>query len=111
MKRVTIPLMIGVCLVFVFVFCASGCFFINYVNANPAFVDKYPITVTITSPEENAYFLIGSFSVNFTLDNVAVDKIAYRFSTPITIKVKIDESIVSEKEVIYHSSGRAQNFS
>ncbi len=109
MKKVCLAVVISGCIV-VFALLAAWAL-TNEVKANPTFVEKYPITVSLISPADNASFLAGSFSINFSLDDVAYDKIAYRSHIPIGILVKVDDNEVNRTEVWFRSSIHMQDYS
>jgi len=76
------------------------------VKANPTFVNKHPITVAINSPQNNTYLQSSSLHLNFSIADVAYDKIAYRTTVPLTISAKLDENNPVIITDVYYSTSR-----
>ena len=85
---------------------------LQVVEADPVLVSKYPVTVAIILPKDNLTFANSTFSINFSLGDVAYDKIILNSLIPFTVSVKVDDNYASRKEVYFSISGSSsQEFS
>ena len=75
------------------------------VEADPVLVSKFPVAVTIILPKDNATFVNGTFSINFSLGDVAYDKIILHSSIPFTVSVKWMIITLQEKKCIFLFQG------
>lgn len=73
-------------------------------NADPVFVNKYPVTVALTSQKGNATFAKGFFRVNFSLADVPRDKITYHASIVFTASALVDENFSARTDVHFDLS-------
>ncbi len=80
------------------------------IKANPIDVRTYSATIAIISPKNNTTFTIDSFSIIFSLTDVAYDKIQPKSSIPFTVSIRIDDWSAIQKTIYFSIAEPSQQF-
>lgn len=80
-------------------------------NANPTFVNRYPVTVAVASPKENASLPTGPVVISFSLRDVPFFQTSCRTHVPFGVAVYVDDKYNTGKRVQYYPVHASNDYS
>jgi hypothetical protein len=75
-----------------------------FVRADPVFINKYPVTVTLVSPKNNTTFPNGSIRIDFSIADVPREQITYHPSIIFAAWAMVDENHTKRADVHFDLS-------